>query len=44
MDPLVGALSWASWLAFVSMFFWWLRRLQVARESVGAALAKTPPS
>ena len=40
MSPLASAVSAASWLAFVSMFFWWLRRLQVGQESDDAVLAR----
>ncbi|HEV3189912.1 MAG TPA: hypothetical protein VGY54_05410 [Polyangiaceae bacterium] len=32
MTPLVSALMAASWLAFVSLYFWRRRMLQVAHE------------
>jgi hypothetical protein len=32
MTPLVSALVAAGWLALVTVFFWWQRRLQVAHE------------
>jgi hypothetical protein len=41
MTPLVSALLAATWLAFVSAYFWWRRLVQVAR--VAKASAKVAP-